>query len=329
MAPSFTGLMELTESKSFSEGVKVDIVFIHGLDGDPKQTWTLDDCLWPQDLLTEDIPRVRVLTFGYDAQISSFWAPLSKSGIEDHADSLRELLVNARNHCPDRPIIFVAHSLGGVVCTEAILKASKYTEPQMAAIAGRTHGIAFLGTPHHGSDKTKWAEVARKLYATAGKTNKVLLEDLSHNSERLARIGKEFPHWLRNEVEKKDRKIFVMCFFEEYDTKIVGSQIVIKDEALIDGGYETMALPADHKGMCKCRDRNDAIYRAIIGILQRWVGELEKVQDEKPRQTAENISNSTWSGGTNHGQYIPQLIGAKGTPINFTNNASPKDGSSK
>jgi hypothetical protein len=44
------------------------IVAIHGLDGHPTKSWTAaNDTLWLRDHLPENIPRARILTYGYDA----------------------------------------------------------------------------------------------------------------------------------------------------------------------------------------------------------------------------------------------------------------------
>jgi hypothetical protein len=44
------------------------IVAIHGLDGHCKNSWTADNgVLWLRDLLPDQIPSARILTYGYDA----------------------------------------------------------------------------------------------------------------------------------------------------------------------------------------------------------------------------------------------------------------------
>ncbi|KAL8871233.1 MAG: hypothetical protein Q9174_002892 [Haloplaca sp. 1 TL-2023] len=265
-----------------------------------------------------------------------FWGPLSKTDVGDHADSLRVALLDERFECSDRPIIFVAHSLGGLVCAEAILKAKQTDDGDKATIADTTHGIAFLGTPHRGSNEAKWAEIGRKIYAFIADTNDTLLKDISQGSGRFAKIGHEFPFWLRQQADRTGRKVSIVCFFETLDTGAIGKremfialQVVTKEEATLEGGYETIEIDADHEGMCKCKDREDPVYKAIIGVLRPWVKSLEDSAMKKSSQAGQNMSNSTWTGGTNNDQYIPQLVGAKGMPINFTNNnaASRRDDS--
>ncbi|KAL8870709.1 MAG: hypothetical protein Q9174_003308 [Haloplaca sp. 1 TL-2023] len=320
MASQSTGLIRLACPEPDKNKVIVDIVFIHGLGGDSKRTWTVGDCCWPLDLLPKDITKARVFSFGYPANITSFWGPPSKTDIGDHADSLRWALLDERLDCSNRPIIFVAHSLGGLVCAEAILRAKQTADGDMATIADTTHGIAFLGTPHRGSNEAKWAEVGRKIYALMGDTNNTLLKEMSQGSGRLVKIGHDFPFWLRQQSEQARQKVSVVCFFEALDTKAIGGRVVTKEEATLEGGYETIEIEENHEGMCKCKDRNDPVYKVIIGVLRIWVKNLEEIIMRESSQAGQNISNSTWTGGINNGQYIPQLNGAKGMPINFTNN---------
>lgn len=97
-------------------------MFVHGLRGDRKETWTKGTTLWPEKLLPEKVPQARILTFGYDADIYHFWLkPTSDNSIKNHADNLTAGLVGLRHgkeQTATRPIIFVAHSLGGLVCAQ-------------------------------------------------------------------------------------------------------------------------------------------------------------------------------------------------------------------
>ena len=48
----------------------VDIIFVHGLNGDIRATWTHDNgVFWPKDLLPASMPGARILSYGYDSKI--------------------------------------------------------------------------------------------------------------------------------------------------------------------------------------------------------------------------------------------------------------------
>ena len=95
------------------------IVFVHGLTGNRESTWTDKESgvFWPAHLLKNDIPKTRIMTFGYDADVVHFWAMASQNSIGNHALKLVNSLaqIRERTETEDRPIIFVTHSLGGLV----------------------------------------------------------------------------------------------------------------------------------------------------------------------------------------------------------------------
>ena len=134
----------LTEVYSPSSPINVDLVFVHGLNGDPKRTWTSKEsnAYWPRDLLPAFVEeqRARILVYGYDADVSSLGSRgVTKDKIHNHAERLiADLFANRRvshsksktitafgdmprsdtsqiRKATERPIIFVAHSLGGLV----------------------------------------------------------------------------------------------------------------------------------------------------------------------------------------------------------------------
>ena len=71
------------------------IVFIHGLTGNRQSTWTKNpgkrnECFWPHELLPTTILNVRVVTWGYDADVirKTPMAVVSTNTIEEHAEAL-------------------------------------------------------------------------------------------------------------------------------------------------------------------------------------------------------------------------------------------------
>lgn len=72
---------------------------------------------WPEDLLPKDFPDARVLTFGYDSNVSQwFRGPANKNTLSEHAHDLLSAISGCRPL--HRPIIFIAHSLGGILVKE-------------------------------------------------------------------------------------------------------------------------------------------------------------------------------------------------------------------
>lgn len=80
--------------------LEYSIVFVHGLNGHPKETWTSKNgVFWPVDLLPPFLEglRVRILTYGYNADVTSFFNGTSKDRIHHHAETLAADLTANRN----------------------------------------------------------------------------------------------------------------------------------------------------------------------------------------------------------------------------------------
>jgi hypothetical protein len=65
---------EVTEVYTHPDA-KVDIVFVHGLNGDPRRSWTAKNgTFWPTQLLPTSLKssQARILTYGYNADVWTF-----------------------------------------------------------------------------------------------------------------------------------------------------------------------------------------------------------------------------------------------------------------
>jgi hypothetical protein len=75
---------------------------------------------WPADLLPEVCENARILTFGYDTKVTKYTSgPTNMNSILSHGKDL--LFSLGRQVVPGRPLIFIAHSLGGILVKEVHL----------------------------------------------------------------------------------------------------------------------------------------------------------------------------------------------------------------
>lgn len=88
-------------------------------------------------------------------------------------------------------------------------------EKHLKSILFSTHGILFLGTPHHGSGLAKWGERLAKSIGLLKQTNPHILAVLKTDSEVLARIQDSFHAMIRSRAEDGPHPIEITCFFEE------------------------------------------------------------------------------------------------------------------
>ena len=71
---------------------------------------------WPLDLLPTDFPNARIFTYGYDSHVTHwFKGPAMRLDVFSYGESLLNGLEARRREFPNRPLIFIVHSLGGLV----------------------------------------------------------------------------------------------------------------------------------------------------------------------------------------------------------------------
>ncbi|KAH6706234.1 hypothetical protein BKA61DRAFT_492359 [Leptodontidium sp. MPI-SDFR-AT-0119] len=258
------------------EGSLVDVVFVHGLTGDREKTWTAGnvDAPWPKILLPARLPNARFLTFGYDAQVADWRGMVSKNRISNHSWNLLTTLATYRedDSTNDRPIIFVCHSLGGLVCEDALTIARQRPEKHLQKVLRYTRGIIFLGTPHHGSGLALWAERLAKVIGLLKQTNPDILSVLQADSEVLARIQDSFHTMIRSRNQDGLPPIEITCFFEEIPLPGVG--LVVPSHSAVLPGYIPIPIRSNHMDMTKFGSLEDPGFMAITGELRRWVKEL-------------------------------------------------------
>ncbi|KAH6716390.1 hypothetical protein BKA61DRAFT_436743, partial [Leptodontidium sp. MPI-SDFR-AT-0119] len=101
----------------------VDLIFVHGLSGGCKKTWsktTSQANFWPQEWLTEDpgFKHSRFHTFGYNSEFA-----VGKGSTLNIQELAKSLLgeINRPLHLAqaDTPLVLIGHRLGGLIVTNA------------------------------------------------------------------------------------------------------------------------------------------------------------------------------------------------------------------
>ena len=180
----------------------VDIVFVHGLnpkgtENHARQTWTQDGgTFWPEMLLPQEIPSARILLFSY---ISCTLSHASSAHVASHARSLCDRLKNHRSAENEvhRPLVFIAHSLGGLLVKQALVEAK--TDPLYTCLKASTHGLVFFATPHRGGEGAAVAEAAATICsAFTGRPRNQLLKSLKSKSLITELSSDQFRHQLND-----------------------------------------------------------------------------------------------------------------------------------
>ncbi len=237
------------------------VVFVHGLAGDSFTTWGgsgADSSFWPR-WIGEEMGDVAVYSLAYDAAVSN-WSGHAMP-LPDRATNMIATLAGAGMD-DGRSIVFVCHSLGGLVVKQALRVSSDGAASANGWLFRQARGVAFLATPNSGSDAASLANLFGILARPSSATR-----ELKDNDAHL----RDLSQWYRGNAE--DSGIRTIVFREGRQTK----GILVVDEASADPGvHDVRPIPidADHIGICKPTSRTDTVHAQV----RRFIAEnLERV----------------------------------------------------
>ncbi|KAF2267309.1 hypothetical protein CC78DRAFT_551989 [Lojkania enalia] len=194
------------------------------LKGNREKTWThRNGTFWPGALLSQDFPRARIMVFGYDADVSLAYDLLDQQG-----------------QAGQRPIVFIAHSLGGLVCEEALNLCGK------------------IQNPHRGSHLASWGNTVAKYVNIFRGTNREILRNLQSGFQHMV---------LCDEVKLK-----IYCFYEALNMNDIVGTIVERESAILRT-YDNCSINADHRDITKFAGKVDTGYGQVQGLLEIWIQE--------------------------------------------------------
>ncbi|KIW05620.1 uncharacterized protein PV09_03491 [Verruconis gallopava] len=242
--------------------IPCDVVLIHGLGSNAISTWQSrsSNCFWPESLLPNSLPGARVMTFSYD-QGSSTSSPQTFRSV---ANKLLLDLSSFRRDCQDRPLVWLAHSLGGFIVKAALSEAriSGFGEPNLKSIEENTAGIIFFGTPHRALSSLGWMYALSKI-AVFDHVEIDVLDTLKPNST-IEHLSQSFDQNLDT------LRVLIYSFYETNPTTAGGMPMPITSEAnaLYHPSERVGFLNGDHNSMCQFENESQPGYRQVISAIK-------------------------------------------------------------
>lgn len=162
-----SGLLRPLHGKSVRRGLHhVDLILVHGLAGDARDTFkgpirlSESETFWPAEFLLSDdkftsvygVPAASKLTLAQSVRtlvvehglyldvLDPMWT--MDNAVKLLSEALRSALVGCR------PIVWIGHSIGGLLIKELLHHSFKSGDNALFAL---TRGVVFLATPHHGA----------------------------------------------------------------------------------------------------------------------------------------------------------------------------------
>ncbi|MFC9774519.1 hypothetical protein [Paenibacillus chitinolyticus] len=268
---------------------KADVVFVHGLGGDAFDTWMRGknrENFWP-NWIAQEFSTVRVWSLGYAAS-STKWQRVSgfinknkrDSGhamsLPDRARQVLDLLV--QNGLGERPIMFICHSLGGLLVKQILRMSSDSVETSAErGVYENTRAVLFLATPHEGADLATLVASFRIAFPT------LAIEDLKAHNAHL----RDLFEWYRNHLpEGAQTRTY-------YESRRVASTVLIVNPSSANPGVGDSPVPLDedHISIAKPLDRNAQVYVAASSLLREHV--LKPVSDWRYHKDIKALSRQS------------------------------------
>ncbi|KAG0604484.1 hypothetical protein M758_10G175600 [Ceratodon purpureus] len=246
---------------------EIEIVFVHGRQlsnhkDDYRKTFTSGEkdkdgteICWPEAWLSlgKELPGARTLSFSYD----------SFASLTSAAESLLQEMVDftpshRRESCP---IVFVCHSLGGLVVKQVVRSAHAKSghDPKYAAFLKNIRGFSFYGTPREGS---RLADLASHL----PNVGKALLK-----RTKIGRLNADFEQIARDYICRDDWKFFAVG--ETINTTLYGFKDIVLSKASTRHGYEFMVVrDNDNFGVYKPKGKESISYLELVNFIAVAMG---------------------------------------------------------
>jgi len=214
-------------------------VFVHGIFGDSLGTWKNSGNKYLWDFVADDpvMSTSNIYVYGFPSRYLS-----SSFTVDEAADDLHQRIdVDAVNK--HKQIIFVAHSMGGLVVETMLLR---YRD-----LAAKTPLILLYSTPHEGSDISS---IARLVSKNPG------LETMISGDKNL--------HLARLEGDWRNAKFPTQIRCAHETQKTFGVQIVSRLSATRPCTGSSTPVDANHIEMVKPTDKSSGAVVALRSALQ-------------------------------------------------------------
>lgn len=264
-----------------------DVIFVHGLMGHYRETWHPkgkrdDNDFWPA-WLGRDLPNVGIWSLGYEAEPFA-WKGNTMPLVDRATNSLALL---DTYDIGDRPLIFITHSMGGLLVKQMLRHANDFGTARWKAIVQQTKGIVFLSTPHSGSDLANWIKYIGDFLITT-----VSVDELKAHDSRLRELNLLYGN------HEHLSKIPMEVYYEKYQTKGI---LVVNETTANPGIGGVIPIPMDENHISICRPESDKkpIYKRVKRfIIENLNTPLKQIQLNPKDPKVEKIHIEQHSNGT-------------------------------
>ncbi|KAH7409913.1 ankyrin repeat-containing domain protein [Phaeosphaeria sp. MPI-PUGE-AT-0046c] len=287
---------------------KYEIVAIPGIGKDEAWSWKLNRTHWLRDtsMLARKIPDARISIFNYSNE------GFEKGPINQRLESMARKLLQGLDRMRDinntrTPIIFVCHSMGGIVLEKTLLLA-RAGQDEYPLVYPYVAGSVFLGTPFHRVTEPRaqiLAEMAETLMGTG--TMSDIVEFLARDEKVLRDLHNQFA------LLVTETQIRLYCFFEKQETERLKFAIkgisktsykamdrVVDEESAKHSSANYLGLAADHFRLNKFENPKDPNFTIVSEEIRVITHKADKILKSRQKdQIQALVDGKTFRSMTN------------------------------
>ncbi|ROV90935.1 hypothetical protein VMCG_09991 [Cytospora schulzeri] len=269
-----------------------DCIVISGLASHPFGSWQPKgndkDYMWIRDTLPRQLPHIRAILYGYDTTLVNSY---SFQSIPEVANTLIDHLMPAGWQSSEmKPLVFLAHSLGGIVLKQMLVLLNK-SENLRQLMLNRARGGILFGVPSQGMTQGPLLAMVK------GRPNETLVRDLAKGSPFLRDLDIAFSsighnlrmgfHWAYETKESRTVEQLEDGSFSRTGPRQV---LVTRESATrgLCGTYrdEVFNIDEDHSEMVKFRDGSSICELVVLKRLESICKAQRDPQTAMPRRMA-------------------------------------------
>ena len=284
------------------EDIEADIIAVTGLAGHAFGSWAASPDMWLRDFLPNDLPKARVLLYGYNSNLAG---NQSKNITSDFSKSFVNKFhtMRSQSRSENRPTVLIGHSLGCLIIKDALIEMSsnqthllcKYLQvirshpgcmlnvPCPAQSDPVVKAVIFFGAPHRGLNITAMQSVLKSTPSAE------LVRELGRQSPTIHKLNDGFRYLcegldILSIYEKRPTATLRNSECGELERTGPPEMMVEKDSALLYQKREIhFGLDQDHSKISKVDRGQNGCYDVIIDFIGQSISSTSAQRDTLQR----------------------------------------------
>lgn len=161
-----------------------------------------------------------------------------------------------------RPIVWVTHSMGGLIVKQMLLQAAAHESEDVKNVLRNTVGIVFYSVPHRGSSLMD-LNSGMKLLLLPTKE----VKELKKNSPFLLDLHEKFKKLA------EEHNISCLSFGETKKTKLglKWSALMVSQDSSDPNIGDYYAVPKNHLDTCKPQSKDSQVYHLLVEFIHNHI----------------------------------------------------------